>query len=283
MTAINLSDEAVRARIMLELQGIIAYPHDAEAQRQFWCIIAATMAEGCVGQVRDVSPAKAATASRFLKVWEGLYQECGGRRTLLDAPCLDEVLEGHHKRLLRALLAGWVLAIILAKARAEPGQASVNKAKEAVRQELPEDVTEYLAIPRSHRPIDETWAHYRPVSHLAAGLLNVRPVMLNPRAIAPNGSLVGMPGTPLALSVHAGESDLRAVLRGAATALREAGSLIPHAQSVPVLPPGEARRLPRWAEPYDEPEHEWSPQVADLAGVIQRSVQGISSVGLLGV
>jgi hypothetical protein len=84
LTLNDLDDAGDRARFIMEMQAVVAWPMEPAARRQFLCVAGALMAEleaDLIAVAEDSAEAREAELHKA--AWEQLYQDNGGRRELV--------------------------------------------------------------------------------------------------------------------------------------------------------------------------------------------------------
>jgi hypothetical protein len=224
--------------LFLELEAMIAWPRDKEAQQRFLCTISGARAEDTRALLEVVHDEAAAESGRqWLEAWEGMFQRAGGRRTLLQAPSFEAACGAFLRASRDAWLAGHVLGIALQLAN-DPrtrALASINAAKEIVHRDLPARIPTVYPMPRSHRPVDDAWSSHRCVAPWASAISVIRASLYNED---PDG----LRGNQILVDVTAGE--VLRVGRTAAALEQLAAETFPRGRKEPLLPRSELLPLP---------------------------------------
>jgi hypothetical protein len=230
----NLSAPPGPVLFFLELEALVAWPRDPEAQKRFLCAISGEQAEFTGDRFRvataEADEAAAGEAQQWHAAWEGMFQRSGGRRRLVHTPTLeavqDEFLRASHK----AYLAGRVLdvALQLASDPCTRAMASINMAKEIVHRDLPDLIPTVRPMPRSHKPVDDAWSSHRCVVPWASAILSTRTSIYNAG---------GQRGNELPADVT--EQEVMQLARAAAAVEAHAAEFVPHGRKEPLLPRSE--------------------------------------------
>jgi hypothetical protein len=230
----DLSDAAAPVLFFLELEALVAWPRDPEAQKRFLCAFSADQAEftGCRFRAATLAADAAAAeeAQQWLEAWEGMFQRSGGRFRLARTPTLevmrDEFLHASHN----AYLAGRVLtvALHLASDARTRKMASINLAKEIVYRDLPNRIATVRPMPRSPRPVDQAWGSHRCVAPWVSAILQTRTSIY---------SAGGERGNHLPADVT--KEEVVQVARSAAALEALAADFVPFSRQEPLLPRSE--------------------------------------------
>jgi len=270
LTRCDLASPQERARYVLEMHAVMAWPKDQARRRSFLCFVGAFLAD-VHGKAMEAAEAAgdetlAREEERWRDSWEHVYSDNGGRRGLMQAPAGDQLLDEYDRRVKDAFLAGRVLnfAIKLYKSDGSSGNASLRKAKEIVYKHVPRDVAAMLNLPRSHRPVDEAWASHRCVAHLAAAFMNHRGLALDAMV---NGRGDGCTRFGLFLE----RQELIDLLRTAVTAQTIAADVIPDGQKAPILPASEIIGAFPGVTPFADDEVDFVPLAETVAFSLQKA------------
>jgi hypothetical protein len=230
----DLSTATDPVLFFLELEALVAWPRDTEAQQRFLCAASGYQAEFVGDRLRvatdEADEAAAKEAQQWLAGWEGMFQRSGGRRRLLHTPALEAVQGEFLRASHRAYLAGRVLivALHLASDTRTRSMTSINLAKEIVHRDLPDRIPTVRPMPRSHRPVDDAWGSHRCVAPWISAILQTRTSIY---------SAGGERGNQLPADVT--KDEVVQVARSAAALEELAAEFVPHSRQEPLLPRSE--------------------------------------------
>lgn len=267
LTQCNPDSPQDRARYVLEMHAVMAWPKQPSKRSAFLCWAGAALAEMHAAAMEAAKvEVETREEERWQALWEQVYSDNGGRRGLMEAPAGDQILAEYEQKIRDALLAGRVLnfCIQLHKTNGLSGNASLRKAKELVYRHVPDDVAKMFNLPRSHRPVDEAWASHRSVAHLAAAFMSSRALAMDALA---NGRADG----GIRFGVFLERHELITVLRLAVTAYHVASEIIPHGQSSPILSASEIVGTFPTITPFTDDEVEFVPLAESVASSLQKT------------
>ena len=237
----------------LKLEAAVAWPHDEVKRAQFLCAVAARLADLEQGRVRAATSEDTRhQLARRVAAWEELYQQQGGRRTLIDAPGLDTLLTAFERARHDAAIAGRVLGftIRMAKDPRVGTRASIKKAKMVVHRHLPDHVRTVLPLSRSLRPVSDAWSSHQSVAPYACAIEGHR---ARDARKGPNG------GRQDPIPTQISEDQFTDVMRTAERLRIMAAQIVPHGRTEPIIPPGNMLELVFKFEPLPEEEIELLP------------------------
>jgi hypothetical protein len=258
----------------VEVEALIGWPRDPDTRSRFLCVVAAAQAERQLARLEAArDEAEAASGQHWLGAWEGMYQRSGGRRTLVATPPLETMLESFHRVHHQALIAGRVLytALQLAADPRTRDQASINLAKDMVHRDLPERIPTVRPLPRSHKPVDEAWRHYRCVAPLAAAVVVTRASIF-----ARNEER----GNQFPADVTAEE--MLKLARAEAALKQLAAETVPRSRTAPILPPDDLLPLRFGVNGPDKDAVTFGPLSDDILSAVRKRQKRPKNSGLRG-
>jgi hypothetical protein len=247
ITSLDPDDHLQRARFMIELQAMLAWPKSPDLRGQFLCSVTAAMADAetalLAGQQGDDH------SEARLDMLEAVHEQHGGRSGLNNAHRQADLVEWFGHRMRAAFLAGRMLTDVIQMHHASPRPAkgaSLRKARERLLK-VDAKTAKALGLPRQHKSLEDAWKSHRCVAHIAAGVLVVCPSVFR-------STVEGARNGTVSMYVAISREGLKDLVRTAATAERMGGEIVPHSKDQPVLPASDIYKLFPSIPPYEPGE-----------------------------